>query len=67
LTTQNEVHQKELESHRLKEIREAETESAIEEVKQKKQTEAIEFKVTQESRRKFNLKSKPHSLGTLQS
>ncbi|HEW97280.1 MAG: hypothetical protein DRR16_14845 [Candidatus Parabeggiatoa sp. nov. 3] len=49
LTTQNEVHQKELESHRLKEIREAETESAIEEVKQKKQTEAIEFKVTQES------------------
>jgi hypothetical protein len=49
LATQNEVHQKELESHRLKEIREAETEAAIEQVKQKKQTEAIEFKIYEES------------------
>ncbi|MEK8020252.1 MAG: hypothetical protein VSS75_025550 [Candidatus Parabeggiatoa sp.] len=49
LTMQNEVHHKELESHRLKEISEAETNAAIEEVKQNKQTEAFEFKIAQES------------------
>jgi len=49
LTMQNELHHKELESQRLRETHEAETNVAIEQVKQGKQTEAFELKLSQES------------------
>ncbi len=53
LTMQNELHKKELESHRFKETREAETNTAIEQVKQSKQTEGFKLKLAEEAIR-FN-------------
>jgi len=53
LTMQNEIHHKDLESHHLKETREAETNTAIQQVKQGKQTEALKLKLIEEAIR-FN-------------
>ncbi|RKZ63528.1 MAG: hypothetical protein DRR08_03215 [Candidatus Parabeggiatoa sp. nov. 2] len=53
LTMLNEIHNKELQSRHLKETREAETNAAIEQVKQSKQTEAFQLKLAEEAVR-FN-------------
>jgi hypothetical protein len=53
LTMQNEIHRKELESRHLKETREAETNTVIQQVKQGKQTEALKLKLIEEAIR-FN-------------
>ena len=51
LTTQDEIRQKELETRQVSETRQAETMVAIERIKQSKQTEAADIRLTEEATR----------------
>ncbi len=51
LATQDEIHQKELETRRLSETRQAETMVEIERIQQSKQTEAAQIRVSEEATR----------------
>jgi hypothetical protein len=66
LAMQNEVHKKQLESHQLKETREAETLAIIEQVKQTKQTEALTLKFAEESIRASKEKEAQNQQKTLE-